>query len=210
MEGSCEDLTPHIRHFLRMLQHSSTCNINCKSKECTTMKRLITHGVSCLENCLICKRYNNLIHLHSERCRIPIGHCSVNGCTRNHSKPLYALNSFLIPPSVNTTPLNKAKLTSVCPFQRLILLQHAAACKHVMCGESKSCSQAKENIQHVTKCDDRNCTVPFCASSKFVLAHYSECIDSKCVVCAPLNGGSYVMHHMPFCSECSLGSTFSA
>ena len=75
--------------------------------------------------------------------------------------------------------------------QRLILLHHASTCTAMEnCKVTRHCAQMKDVWNHImeTDCDDPNCSVKHCLSSRYVMNHYRRCQKpaSLCMVCGPV------------------------
>lgn len=50
------------------------------------------------------------------------------------------------------------------------------------------CKTLKEVLNHVKVCKANiDCTVPYCATTKFIIPHWENCISSDCSVCQPLS-----------------------
>mmetsp|Transcript_128768 Transcript_128768/g.191929 ORF Transcript_128768/g.191929 Transcript_128768/m.191929 type:complete len:378 (-) Transcript_128768:339-1472(-) len=69
--------------------------------------------------------------------------------------------------------------------ERLLSLHHAAKCRQVAgrCTISLDCADMKSLWKHLERCRDKNCTVPFCFSSREILSHHLKCEDQTCPVC---------------------------
>jgi len=92
----------------------------------------------------------------------------------------------------NTKSCNHTRLgptmSSKAMRQRLILLKHASRCTATEnCKVTRHCAEMKVLWDHITKdnCDDPDCSVKYCLSSRCVLSHYQRCQQSTpcCVVC---------------------------
>ncbi|KAJ8601956.1 hypothetical protein CTAYLR_004445 [Chrysophaeum taylorii] len=71
--------------------------------------------------------------------------------------------------------------------QRLLLLRHAARCRHeTTCPVTPHCASIKGLWRHISECKDEGCLVANCVSSRYILAHYRQCSDSRCPVCVPV------------------------
>jgi hypothetical protein len=73
--------------------------------------------------------------------------------------------------------------------ERLLSLHHAAKCRHEegRCPVSLDCADMKSLWKHLEGCKAKNCTVPFCFSSRAILSHHSKCEDQACPVCVQVH-----------------------
>lgn len=72
--------------------------------------------------------------------------------------------------------------------QRLLLLHHSSKCQ-APAGKCKStpfCKEMKRLWSHMAKCEDYDCRVQHCYSSRTILSHYRKCKDSECLICKPV------------------------
>lgn len=88
--------------------------------------------------------------------------------------------------SSNHTRL-RPTISSKAMRQRLILLNHASQCTSTNCIVTRHCAEMKGLWNHIMgdQCNDPNCSVRHCLSSRCVLSHYQRCQQSRspCVVC---------------------------
>lgn len=80
------------------------------------------------------------------------------------------------------------KLVCLHQQQRLLLLYHAYSCPYGdnRCPKTEHCGAMKSLWKHIVNCKDRECLVPHCVSSRYVLSHYHKCRDIACDVCIPV------------------------
>jgi len=72
--------------------------------------------------------------------------------------------------------------------QRLLLLRHSARCK-ALDGECKAtpcCEEMKRVWSHMARCEEDNCRIQHCYSSRMILRHYRKCKDQVCLICEPV------------------------
>lgn len=70
--------------------------------------------------------------------------------------------------------------------QRLILFNHVNKCKdYTCCYLNQACNTIRNMWEHVLCCNNINCVVPYCKSSKLVINHHYKCTNISCVVCEP-------------------------
>jgi hypothetical protein len=72
--------------------------------------------------------------------------------------------------------------------QRLLLLRHAYKCPYTNgnCPVTRYCAGIKQLWSHISRCQDKTCSVPHCLSSRIILAHFHSCKDSNCAICEPV------------------------
>jgi E1A/CREB-binding protein len=72
--------------------------------------------------------------------------------------------------------------------QRVVLLRHAAMCRHGdgPCPVTPHCADMKQLWKHVAACENQKCSVPRCVSSRKVVCHYFRCKDVRCPMCGPI------------------------
>jgi signal recognition particle subunit SEC65 len=70
---------------------------------------------------------------------------------------------------------------------RLIWLCHAGICKDEDCKQKEFCNIMKNVYHHLKGCHQKDCTVPRCRTSRYVVLHYRHCKkDMLCDICRPL------------------------
>jgi E1A/CREB-binding protein len=91
----------------------------------------------------------------------------------------------------NTMFVANRCVTDVIKQQRiwLLLLRHASRCTNDPCDVTPHCASMRTIWIHVMSCEDKNCTMPSCEPSRYVLSHYSRCIDGYCALCQPVRDG---------------------
>ena len=71
-----------IQMHLHLLNHASSCNSQCKSKNCARMREFLRHGQTCKNGtkggCPLCKKIYNLLTLHARSCKND--NCKVAKC----------------------------------------------------------------------------------------------------------------------------------
>merc|ERR1711871_1526383 len=71
-----------IQMHLHLLNHASSCNSQCKSKNCARMREFLRHGQTCKNGtkggCPLCKKIYNLLTLHARSCKND--NCKVPKC----------------------------------------------------------------------------------------------------------------------------------
>jgi Transcription factor involved in chromatin remodeling, contains bromodomain len=72
--------------------------------------------------------------------------------------------------------------------QRLLLLHHSSKCQapEGKCTKTPYCKEMKRLWLHMAKCEDYNCRVHHCYSSRTILSHYRKCKDQECEICKPV------------------------
>lgn len=72
--------------------------------------------------------------------------------------------------------------------QRLLLLHHSSKCQapEGKCTKTPYCREMKRLWLHMAKCEDYNCRVHHCYSSRTILSHYRKCKDQECEICKPV------------------------
>ena len=72
--------------------------------------------------------------------------------------------------------------------ERLLLLRHASKCPQPagQCTVTPHCGRMKELWLHIVQCENADCKLDHCVSSRYVLSHYSSCADTACQVCTPV------------------------
>lgn len=65
---------------------------------------------------------------------------------------------------------------------RLLLLRHVTTCNNP---NHRGCAKMKSFCHHLAHCRDKNCAVPKCLSSRYIISHYRNCRDVNCEVCIP-------------------------
>ena len=74
--------------------------------------------------------------------------------------------------------------------QRLILLHHASNCTTASCKVTRHCAEMKAIWNHIMSddCNDQNCSVRHCSSSRYVLSNFRQCQQSPSsrLVCCPV------------------------
>lgn len=74
--------------------------------------------------------------------------------------------------------------------RRLLLLRHASKCNNGPSCRTKFCPQMVTLWKHMKKCQDKQCKVSHCLSSRCVLNHYRVCKSegktAGCAICAPV------------------------
>jgi len=76
---------------------------------------------------------------------------------------------------------------------RIVILRHVANCTHIKdvdCPVAEDCARMKLLWKHILKCNNSNCQVSQCISSRYILAHYHNCTNEKCEVCSPVKSSS--------------------
>jgi E1A/CREB-binding protein len=72
--------------------------------------------------------------------------------------------------------------------QRLLLLHHSSKCQ-APDGKYKAtpyCKEMKRLWFYMARCEDYNCRVQHCYSSRTILSHYRKCKDQVCLICKPV------------------------
>lgn len=75
---------------------------------------------------------------------------------------------------------------------RLVLLHHAANCPYSNmavpkpCRGFPSCSEMVLLLRHVNNCELKECPVPHCVSTRYLLTHSRSCVKDSCIICKPL------------------------
>mmetsp|Transcript_28091 Transcript_28091/g.30693 ORF Transcript_28091/g.30693 Transcript_28091/m.30693 type:complete len:384 (+) Transcript_28091:69-1220(+) len=75
---------------------------------------------------------------------------------------------------------------------RLVLLHHAANCPFSNgtspqpCRGFPSCFEMVQLLKHVNNCELRECAVPHCVSTRYLLTHSKTCVKEECIICRPL------------------------
>eukprot|EP00979_Chaetoceros_neogracilis_P000059 scaffold17_cov259-Chaetoceros_neogracile.AAC.11 len=72
--------------------------------------------------------------------------------------------------------------------QRLLLLHHSSKCQAPdgKCKATPYCKEMKRLWSHMARCEDYNCRVQHCYSSRTILSHYRKCKDQVCLICKPV------------------------
>lgn len=72
--------------------------------------------------------------------------------------------------------------------KRLLLLRHASKCPYPIgkCPKTELCGTFKKLWKHIGDCNNPECNVQHCRSSKFILSHFRKCKDRDCEVCRPV------------------------
>ena len=70
---------------------------------------------------------------------------------------------------------------------RLLLLRHASQCtaENGTCIITSKCAEMKVLWKHLARCNDNECRVPHCLSSRYILSHWRRC-RSPCNICGPV------------------------
>merc|ERR1711871_427286 len=71
-----------IQMHLQLPNHASSCNSQCKSKNCARMREFLRHDQTCKNGikggCPLCKKMHNLFTLHARSCKVD--NCKVPKC----------------------------------------------------------------------------------------------------------------------------------
>jgi len=81
------------------------------------------------------------------------------------------------PHNSNNTTRTEQTITTKAMRQRLILLRHASQCTATNCKVTRHCVEMKGVWNHIVNddCNDPNCNVRHCLSSRCVLSHHRRC-----------------------------------
>lgn len=105
---------------------------------------------------------------------------------QNHETPrkLYTEEEMSISRQHLRTIVSKLRIHK--KQQRLVQLYHAAKCVDGMnCTNNNKCKQFKMLWQHMEYCNDDQCGVSHCYSSRRLLAHHLKCPNhNQCLICS--------------------------
>ena len=87
---------------------------------------------------------------------------------------------------LNSNAKDKNKRDILKQQQRLILLNHANKCTdYTCCYINKICSTTRNIWEHVLCCNNNECSVTYCKTTKYILNHQYYCKDINCIICEP-------------------------
>jgi hypothetical protein len=164
-ESMCT-VTPLCRDIQDVWDHLQGCSEeNCQVPFCSTMRRLMFHSKSCSAiGCKICEPSNKL-----------------DGCAfceaEDEMERAEASGDYAMKPPTAISTMTQ---------EYLLIMLHASTCPHEEDGEcliSPLCFDLKKVWMHRVFCNTKDCTYPFCASSREMWDHFQSCEDVTCPVC---------------------------